>query len=236
MIKSAIEYLSDLRKPVTIKVDGKTFYDAIYSPAKDIYPATLKVHNLTGIFDYLTEKPEVVWNGLFIHIEDFNNVILYQSMTGPFNQREPIIISLSRPFSFPFNEKMSLEKFIISLRALFVDNDDREYLLKFISGIKVDASATIKDDGVSQKIIARQGTSSLMSQISIKPVVRLRPFRTFTEIEQPESEFVFRLGTNSDKEPVASLYECDGEAWKQTAIENIKAWFKDKGVAIPIIA
>lgn len=235
MLKTALEYLNNLAKPTTIEVDGKTFYDSAYSPAENIYPATLKIHNLTGIVDYLKEQPEK-WEKTFIHIIDFDNVVLYQTMTGPFNQREPIIISMARSCRFQFNVKMDIETFIVSLRSLFVNNEDLEYLLKFLSGVKVDASATIEDDGVSQKVTARQGTSSLMSELTIKPFVCLKPFRTFNEIAQPESEFVFRLGTNSDKVPRVSLYESDGEAWKQRAIADIKTWFKDQGVTIPVIA
>ena len=108
--------------------------------------------------------------------------------------------------------------------------------LKFLSSIKVDASTIIEDDGISQKVTARKGTSSLMSEIPIKPFVRLQPFRTFNEITQPECEFVFRLGIDSDKMPLVSLYECDGGAWKQKAIADIKDWFKAQSVDIPIIA
>lgn len=235
MIKQALEYLNSLTKPTVIDVNGKTFYDSAYSPAEDIYPATLEIHNLTGIVDYLTEEPEE-WKNLFIHIVDYNNVVLYQTMTGSFNQREPIIISMARPCQFQFNMKMNIETFIVSLRSLCMNNEDQEYLLKFLSGVKIDASATIKDDGVSQKVTARQGTSSLMSEIPIKPFVSLQPFRTFNEITQPESEFVFRLGTNADQEPRASLHECDGQAWKQKAVTDIKVWFKEQGVSIPVIA
>lgn len=235
MIKQALEYLNGLTKPITVDVDGKTFYDNTYSPAKDIYPAILKIYNLTGIVDYLTEKPEK-WGDLFIHIVDYNSVFLYQTITGPFNQREPVIFSVARPCQIQFGTKIDIETFLVSLRSLFVLNDDQKYLLKFLSGLKVDTNTTIEDDGISQKVTARQGTSSLMSEIPIKPFVRLQPFRTFNEIIQPESEFVFRLGTNSDKEPRASLHECDGGAWKQKAIADIKDWFKAQGVTIPIIA
>lgn len=236
MFKTALEYLTSLAKPTTIDVGGRLFYDSTYSPAEDIYPATLTINNLTGIIDYLTEEPEIWENFRFIHIADFNNVVLYQSITGPFNQREPIIISTARPCQFQFDTKMDIETFIISLRSLFVNNEDREYLFKFLSSVKIDASATIEDDGISQKITARQGTSSLMSELSIKPFVCLQPFRTFNEIAQPESEFIFRLGSNADKEPRVSLHECDGEAWKQKAIADIKSWFKNQGVVIPVIA
>jgi len=235
MLKQALEYLNSLTKPITIDVDGKPFYDKKYYPAEDIYPATLQINNLTGIVDYLSKKPEE-WDDLFIHVVDFDNVVLYQVKTGPFNQREPIIFSTARPCQFQFEAKIDIEDFIISLRSLFIHNDDREYLLKFLSGVKLDSNTTVEDDGVSQKVTARQGMSSLVSEISIKPFVCLLPFRTFNEIAQPESEFVFRMGSKSDNKPQASLHECDGGIWKQKAVASIKDWFIAQGVNIPIIA
>lgn len=52
--------------------------------------------------------------------------------------------------------------------------------------------------------------------------VALRPYRTFTEVEQPESEFILRL----DDEGRVGLIEADGGAWKMTAKASIAAYFE----------
>lgn len=60
--------------------------------------------------------------------------------------------------------------------------------------------------------------------VRIKPRVALRPFRTFLEVEQPESEFLLRL----DDDGNVGLFEADGGMWQQTAKASIAAYFEDK--------
>ena len=50
----------------------------------------------------------------------------------------------------------------------------------------------------------------------------LRPFRTFQEVEQPESEFLLRM----DEEGNIGLFEADGGMWKLTARQTIKAFLE----------
>lgn len=57
----------------------------------------------------------------------------------------------------------------------------------------------------------------------VKPIVKLKPYRTFSEVEQPESEFLVRL---SDGGRVA-LYEADGGAWKLQARRNVADYLKE---------
>ena len=56
--------------------------------------------------------------------------------------------------------------------------------------------------------------------------VRLRPFRTFVEVEQPESAFVFRMRQDSDDGVECAVFEADGGAWKNAAMENIKKYLQ----------
>lgn len=82
---------------------------------------------------------------------------------------------------------------------------------------------TIRDNGVSQEVEARQGVS-LKSIVQVKPRVKLCPFRTFLEVQQPESEFILRL----DEDGNVGLFEADGGMWRMTAKERICAFFEDK--------
>lgn len=58
----------------------------------------------------------------------------------------------------------------------------------------------------------------------LPPIIKLAPYRTFIEVEQPEGEFLLRL----QKGPSAALFEADGGAWKIQARKNIKEYFLDK--------
>ena len=56
--------------------------------------------------------------------------------------------------------------------------------------------------------------------------VKLRPYRTFVEVEQPVSEFVFRMKDNNGI--TCALFEADGGAWKNTAMRNIKNYLESE--------
>lgn len=62
--------------------------------------------------------------------------------------------------------------------------------------------------------------------------VRLKPYRTFTEVDQPESDFVFRMKEDKYDGVQCALFEADGGAWKLHAMESIQEYLEEqlKGV------
>lgn len=115
------------------------------------------------------------------------------------------------------------EKFGIKLRSKFLPTEDQAYLIDLISKINYKNGVTLKDDGVAQTVETMKGVS-FKEEVKIKPKVCLRPFRTFLEVTQPESEFIFRV----DEHGNFGLFEADGGAWKLEAKQNIAAYFEDK--------
>lgn len=81
-------------------------------------------------------------------------------------------------------------------------------------------SVSTNDNGVTQTVEARQGVA-LNALVEIKPRVMLRPFRTFLEVEQPESEFLLRV----DPDEGIGFFEADGGIWKLEAKKNIADYF-----------
>lgn len=115
------------------------------------------------------------------------------------------------------------ETAIIQLRSQFEANEGTEYLLDLLSRISKDSSVTSNDNGVSQEVKARTGVS-LKCGVKVRPIVPLRPYRTFQEVAQPESDFLLRL----DGEGRVGLFEADGGMWKLKARETVKAFLEDK--------
>lgn len=109
----------------------------------------------------------------------------------------------------------------IELRSRFAPGEGVDYLLDLLSRISKNSGVTTTDNGVSQTVEARQGVA-LKTVIPVKPRVPLRPYRTFQEVEQPESEFLLRL----DEEGNIGLFEADGGMWKLTARQTIKAFLE----------
>lgn len=77
---------------------------------------------------------------------------------------------------------------------------------------------------MTQRVTAHSGIS-LVKQVSVPNPVVLAPYRTFTEVEQPKSPFVFRIRQTGD-EVQAALFAADADAWKREAIANIRDWFE----------
>ena len=113
------------------------------------------------------------------------------------------------------------EQAVIELRSKFAPGVGVDYLLDLLSRISKDNGVTTRDNGVSQEVEARQGVS-LKAVVQVKPRVVLRPYRTFLEVEQPESEFLLRL----DDDGNVGLFEADGGMWKMDAKRRISAYFE----------
>lgn len=60
---------------------------------------------------------------------------------------------------------------------------------------------------------------SLQQNSTIRPLVKLRPYRTFQEVEQPEGLFLIRIDERG-----ITFTEADGGMWKLQARQTIKAY------------
>ena len=84
--------------------------------------------------------------------------------------------------------------------------------------------AQYSDDGVTQKATIKTGLASKGAAIVPNPVT-LKPYRTFLEVDQPASDFIFRMKEYSGSIGCA-LFEADGGAWKIEAMQNIKTYLQ----------
>lgn len=78
---------------------------------------------------------------------------------------------------------------------------------------------------MTQKATVSRGIASKEQCIVPNPVY-LQPFRTFVEVDQPESAFVFRMRDDGRDGVQCAIFEADGGAWKNEAMENIKVYLQ----------
>ena len=109
------------------------------------------------------------------------------------------------------------------MQSKFVPNEDRELLLKFAGTVEAGTVAQYGDDGVTQKATIKTGLTSKGEALIPNPVV-LRPYRTFLEVKQPESAFIFRMREGHGVE--CAIFEADGGAWQIEAMQNVKAYLE----------
>lgn len=199
----------------------------------------LHTESLTSVVDYIkndTDAGALGTSGRFIvHVEDYNRVSLYKELNTD-KKRDFLISAKYESGGFGFSQFVPLEQFIISLQAAFVQDENTAKLLAFISSVRNDSSVTQNDDGVGQTVTVRQGIS-LAQKVTAPNPVALRPFRTFAEVEQPVSDFVFRI-KKTDNGAFAALFPADGDHWKHTAITSAAEYFKDNldGADVIILA
>ena len=109
---------------------------------------------------------------------------------------------------------------MIALRSQFRPSEDRDYLLEMLASVSSQATVKSEDNGLGQQVSVNKGICNVQMQ-PIKSIVRLRPYRTFQEVEQPESEFLVRLSVDSEGGVRVALHEADGGMWRLDARRNI---------------
>jgi len=89
---------------------------------------------------------------------------------------------------------------------------------------EITAKSTLQQKKVSATIgVALKGFET------VRPRVSLAPFRTFLEVEQPESEFLLRVsGATDGQPPQIGIIEAAGGVWKLKAKQNIATYFKER--------
>lgn len=233
--------IAKLREQSFIKeIDGKHY--SIHKMNRiidDPRPSALELESLQGFVDYiLCNTEEIALSRCMVYIEDINQVSLIEQFSGESQKRTCYVSAkLNKHLSvFPFGQFLDNEEFQIKLRCHFVHNDDREILLKYISRLTTNNEITIEDDGVTQSASVRKGLSGARIETAAAPaIVHLQPYRTFREIPQVESPFIFRLKPSKEGLPSCAIFEADGGAWRIEAKQRIYSYLADNLSNIDII-
>jgi len=228
MIKEALEYLLSLgadTKPI-IEVDGKSYSFKNLIPVKEIGPSALDFNFLDSLVTYIKENVDVLrpGNHLIIEIKDPTEIALHTEIVGKFNQRFTPIRCNALITEFPWGRYVSPEEFVIMAQSRFVETEDLAKIRAIAGNVRSEEVIQFSDDGISQQVTAKSGVARV-ENIVIPPRVKLAPYRTFIEIEQPVSEFVFRAKKAGDL-PHFALFEADGGAWRIEAMKRIKAYLE----------
>lgn len=226
MLKEALQWIkeetSDARE---LKVNGETYSNKQLFKIKQPRRNTIKIATLSGLIDFIQSNFDDKDPNYMIVVKNYNEIELLTKLNVNQEREEVIKVEAELP-RITFNEFMSTEDFIIQLQSVYIESETRSNLLKLVGNLKTEAIKTQSDDGISQLVQVRQGVATVGEEVVPNPVT-LKPFRTFTDVIQPESEFVFRLKQDNRGEVVAALFEADGGVWKNIARETIKQFLHD---------
>lgn len=238
MIKKALEYLVGLKPVEIISIDDRTYSSQELHAVKEPYLPGFGTSTLTSIVDYLKDNPDGRIRNYVLTIDSPIEVNLYSAAFGLFEQRDRIITSQAYVPGICFSKFIGKEQFIIELQSKFTSflvkdkegnlaetEGDKPVLQKFIGALKSEYVKNHADDGVSQKVEVKTGIATVGEALVPNPV-KLAPFRSFPEIYQVESDFIFRMRDSGEIE--MALFAADGGAWRTEAIQRIKTYFEQQ--------
>lgn len=231
MIKAAIEKIEAMTHPTIKEINGHTFAVDLEGNAVEIRPdfdvvGNKRLNSLDALVKMIKTEALQRWHlPLYITVPD-------HLRAECFGQPDEEARRFHRPTYYEvvatdvpgWGEKMQLgfEEAIISLQTRFQRTPDTEYALKLLSEITSGSKVTYNDNGIAQTVVTQKGIA-MQGMDKIRPIVELRPYRSFQEVEQPASKFLIRINERG-----ITFIEADGGMWKLAARQTIKNYLEER--------
>lgn len=231
MLKEAIEKIEELAKPIILDKDGCTYAVNKDGEAQEIIPeavyqSCLSLNSLDALVQMVrTEgvRGDRCADKLYLSVKDHMTVACFGHPQKDLREAR-IFYYEAQAKDVPgwdSEVRMPFDKAAVALQTRFQDGGDRDYALTLLSQITCGAKVTYNDIGVATTVVTQKGVS-LQQNSTIRPLVKLRPYRTFQEVEQPEGLFLIRIDERG-----ITFTEADGGMWKLAARKTIKAYLED---------
>lgn len=221
MIRKALEYINELAQPHVLERDGRTYADKDMEEISSLrYAKQFELTTLTSLLDYLKSGVDDMPH-MFVHVKSPTCVEVFSKLDGDRKRETLVVVNACLPI-LSVNTWVDRENFNIALQSKFAPTPDRDLLLQFVGTVESGSVTEYGDDGVTQTAVIKTGIAKKETAIIPNPVA-LRPYRTFLEVEQPESSFVYRM-RDDGRGVSCAIYEADGGAWRNEAVANVHAY------------
>lgn len=231
MLKEAIEKIETMTKPVLQEIDGHTFCICNGGDVTEIRPeidmqVEKRLHSLDALVKMVkTETLEIspVEGPVYIEVPDVSAVYCFSHPTLHYRCDRLDYFEVVAKDVPGWQERTALkfDEAIIALRTRFQPTPDAEYALKLLSEITTGSKVTLNDNGIATSITTHAGIA-LQQNEPIRPIVTLKPYRTFQEVDQPASQFLIRIDERN-----INFIEADGGMWRLEARKTIKKYFDE---------
>ncbi|MFT8823487.1 hypothetical protein [Liquorilactobacillus satsumensis] len=181
----------------------------------------VELHTLTGLLDYIQSEKSIL-DKPRLRIDSPTRVY-FEGALDKYGRRAIEAVAEFQTPGFAFENFYEQEEMNIALQSRFVSTADREILLKVIGNLKESEVKQASDDGVSQQVQIKAGVASV-ADVKVPNPVSLAPYRTFLEVEQPISKFIFRMRSGMQ----SAIFEADGGMWKIEATQKVKKYLEDE--------
>ncbi len=239
-LKEALEYLVDtgfsLRKaqqtPTVLDINDRKylFHNGTCEEIDETdgyQPDNLPVYTLSGLVEWIHADPDRLFadkdHPCIARVEDPCGVTVLSQLTPVRQVRYHIATCRYDAPRVRYNDYLDAEDFGIMLQTNFIEDENRNVVLRIARNLTEEQSAQTADDGVSQRVTFKSGVKEVDSAVFRNPAF-LRPLRAFPEIDQPSSPFVVRFKEGH----LAAIFEADGGAWKNEAVKRTGAWLKER--------
>lgn len=226
MLKEFIRHIQETTRPQVTTLGSNTFAISADGDFKEIrpiidHPQTLPLHSLDALVKLVrTEAANL--EQLYITIPNHLSVRCFghSNPEGRWHRQTYYEVKATDVPGWEEKVQMSFDEMQIALRTRFQQTQDMPYVQKLLSEISTGAKVTFNDNGVATTIVTKKGID-LQSNETIRPIVTLRPYRTFQEVDQPESIFLIRINERG-----ITFVEADGGMWKLKARETVKEFLE----------
>lgn len=215
-----------------IEINGRTYCTKDlrrYDAADKAEP--IKATTLTSLVDYIKESREELRDRMIIQVVSATKVLLYSGLLAERDRETLFEVNALLP-QFEYGRDYDQESFLVAMQSCFQKTDDREAVTIMASNIVNTQQGTFSDDGVSQQAIIKTGVTTKDAAFVPNPV-SLIPYRTFLEVPQPASDFVFRISEGRGGAPAFKLVAADGGLWKSQAVDNVKNYLTEALADVP---
>lgn len=227
MLKAAIEKILDIATPTILDREDGTFAvsaDKVMQicPALDL-PETINLTSLDALVKLVRTEATKTESPLYITIPSHLSVTCFGQPNKALREHRQTyyVVNATDVPGWDDRKELPFEQAAVALQTRFQEGGDRDYTLRLLSQITTGAKVTYNDIGVATTIVTSKGVS-LQENSQIRPLVRLRPYRTFQEITQPEGLFLIRINERG-----ISFTEADGGMWKLEARKTIAKYLED---------
>lgn len=230
MLKEFLEHLQKTTQPLITNVNGSTFRITSDGDCEELlptifHPDTLDLNSLDALVTMVRTEATERDVPLYITVPDCKTVRCF-GQSGSYEDRcfRQVYYEAHATDVPGWEPKVALgfEEAQIALRTRFQETADTIYTMKLVSDISLGAKVIYNDNGIATTVTTQKGVA-LQTNEQIRPLVKLRPYRTFQEVEQPESNFLIRVNDRG-----ISFIEADGGMWKLAARETIKKYLEGR--------
>jgi hypothetical protein len=230
MIAAAINKIQELCKPHFIQL-GEEHY-VVDSDGRPVpirlavdYAEAIELYSLDALVRMIeTEALNLYSTPIYIEASDYDSVDCFLQPNGDlrFVRQELYNVAAKDIPGWKEEDSLPFEQALIAVRTRFQRSVDTAYLLKLLSEISNGAKVTFADNGIATTVVTKKGID-LQASEAIRPIISLKPYRTFQLIEQPASEFHILISERGIK-----FIEADGGMWKLLARQTIVNYLSER--------